>query len=253
MEPHNKIINDVAKRILKPEGLFRVGSTRTWIEDNGYFFTMVAFESSGYTKGSYLMVGINFMWGCADDTDEYWGVDIGGREIVGRGTQFVEYRPNIKNCDSIFEQGITDFANAALLKVREYRKYRNLEYAKEMLKSIVDTTPPEQQCWELYRLALLCFFKGDYEEGREYFDKYLEHTKNSFFKTVSVTQGGVQKMQTVHIEWLETFYNHCIDTIIPQIGDPESARRMVYDKINRRRSLFSGKKSYKGMKTDIVY
>lgn len=31
---HNKIINAAAKRILAPEGLFRVGSSRTWIDDN---------------------------------------------------------------------------------------------------------------------------------------------------------------------------------------------------------------------------
>ena len=34
---HNKIINAAARKILAPEGLFRVGSSRTWIDDNGYF------------------------------------------------------------------------------------------------------------------------------------------------------------------------------------------------------------------------
>lgn len=253
MEPHNKIINDVAKRILKPEGLFRVGSSRTWIEDNGYYFTMVVFDSSSYTKGSYLMVGMNFMWGDAEDMDEYLGFDIGGREYVGKGTQYVEYRPNIKNCDSIFEEGIMKFAEVALLKVAEYRKYRDLEYAKEMLIKTVNDTRQEFQCWELYRLAMLCFFKGDYVEGKDYFDKYLDHTKNSFYTTVKVIQGGKEKTHTVHNEWLEVFYHYCIDKIIPLIGDAKSAQRMVYDKINRRRSIFSAKKSYRGMQKEIVY
>ena len=33
---HNKIINAAARKILAPEGLFRVGSSRTWIDDNGH-------------------------------------------------------------------------------------------------------------------------------------------------------------------------------------------------------------------------
>ena len=32
---HNKIINVAARKILAPEGLFRVGSSRRWIDDNG--------------------------------------------------------------------------------------------------------------------------------------------------------------------------------------------------------------------------
>ena len=38
---HNKIINVAARKILAPEGLFRVGSSRRWIDDNGYFVIQV--------------------------------------------------------------------------------------------------------------------------------------------------------------------------------------------------------------------
>ncbi len=253
MEPHNKIINDVAKRILKPEGLFRVGSSRLWIEDNVYYFTMVTFDPSSYKKGAYLSVGMDFLWGTTDDANEELGFDVGGREYVGKGTQYVEYRPNLKNCDSIFEEGIIKFAEAALSKVKEYRKYRDLDYAKEMLSKAVNDTSPEFKCWELYRVAMLCFFKGDYAEGKDYFYEYLDQTRNSFYKTVKINQGGKESTHTVHNDWLEAFYNYCVDTIVPMISNARTAQQMVFDKINKRRAIFSAKSSYRGMKKDIYY
>jgi hypothetical protein len=36
MRQHDKIINMAAKKILAPHGLFRQGTSRTWLDDNGY-------------------------------------------------------------------------------------------------------------------------------------------------------------------------------------------------------------------------
>ena len=67
---HNKIINAAAKKILAPEGLFRVGSSRTWIDDNGYFVIQVEFQSEAYEKGSALNVGISFLWETSQGVNE---------------------------------------------------------------------------------------------------------------------------------------------------------------------------------------
>lgn len=253
MEPHNKIINDVAKRILKPEGLFRVGSSRSWIEDNGYLFTIVNFEPSGYTKGSYLNVGIDFMWGNREENNESLAFEVGGRIFVGKGTHYVDYRPRVKNCDELFTQGIEKFAEAALLKVKEYRNYCDLDYAKEMLTKSVKDIPIECQFWDLYRLAMLCFFKGDYIEGKDYFYEYLEQIKNSFYGSIKVIRGDKDTIHTGHIEWREAFYHYCMETIVPMIEDAKTAQQMVFNKINKRRAIFSSKTSYKKMKKEIYY
>ena len=42
---HTKIINNVAKQILKPEGLVRKGQSRTWYHDQGWFTTVVSLLS----------------------------------------------------------------------------------------------------------------------------------------------------------------------------------------------------------------
>lgn len=253
MEVHNKIINNVAKRVLKQNGLFRVGSTRTWIEDNGYYFTIVSFEQSQYRKGCYLNVGIDFLWGDIEENNSFLKFEIGGREIVGKGTQYVEYKPNIKDSDIIFERKIEEFANTALTKVIEYRTFRDLELTKEKLLQLVEDTPLENQFWELYRLSMLCFFKGDFIDGKNYFNEFLENAKKHFYVSYKVVKNGTETTQTTHCDWAEYFYNYCVSNLVPQLYSSQSAQKMVYEMINRRRAIFSSKSSYKNMNKEISF
>lgn len=62
MRQHDKIINMAAKKVLNPHGLFRKGTSRTWLDDNGYFMIFVVFDASNWSQGSYLGVGIDFLW-----------------------------------------------------------------------------------------------------------------------------------------------------------------------------------------------
>ena len=50
MLPHNKIIKTTVKEFLEPKNLFQVGSSRSWLDDNGYFFVIVDFSSNSYSK-----------------------------------------------------------------------------------------------------------------------------------------------------------------------------------------------------------
>ena len=54
MKEHEKIINKIAKIVLEPEGIFRVGSSRIRIDDNGWFFIVIEFQPSNYSKETYL-------------------------------------------------------------------------------------------------------------------------------------------------------------------------------------------------------
>ena len=126
VEQHNKIINAAAKKILAPEGLFRVGSSRTWIDDNGYFVIQVEFQPSSYDRGSYLNVGISFLWETSERLNETLAFNIGYRvNKVG----YASYRGN----DAAYEKKMEDFAEAAMEKVREYRQFRDMDYAKRQM------------------------------------------------------------------------------------------------------------------------
>ena len=84
--------------------------------------------------------------------------------------------------------------------------------------------------------------KGDFEEGKNYFDIFMCILKESFYNG------------DFYIEWHEEFYNHCTETILPAITAKESAQDMVLKMIKRRRDYFNSKHSYKKMnKADFMY
>lgn len=241
MEQHNKIINAVAKQYLAPEGLFRVGLSRSWVEDNGYFLTLVEFQPSNCCRGTYLNVGIDFMWEHSKSLNEILSYNYGGRVIVGKGTQFAEYKERLKNADEVFTLEVEKFAVAAVEKIKTYREFRDTEYCKQQLLIKKYKAPQECRFWELYELALLCFYMGEYDEGQEYFDSFMKTAKNSIYR------------KNKYIDWIDEFYNYCLSTIIPQLNSSEKAQKMVFEMINRRRAFFNGKSSYKKMRKDIIF
>lgn len=230
---HNKIINVAARKILAPEGLFRVGSSRTWIDDNGYFVIQVEFQPSAYDRGSYLNVGISFLWEASEGLNETLAFNIGYRVDKAR---YVSYRGN----DAVFEEKMEHFAKSAMEKVREYRLFRDMDYAKEQMESQMENITKGREFWEVYHLAMLCFLKKDFEEGKVYFNHFLQILKDSFY------------VGDLYIEWHEELYNHCIENLCPKLKSEETAYKMICDMIERRRNFFSSRPSYKKLKKEFT-
>jgi hypothetical protein len=59
---HNKIITAEAKAALSPIGCVRLGRSRSWLDDHGWWVGVVEFQPSGWTKGSYLNVATSWLW-----------------------------------------------------------------------------------------------------------------------------------------------------------------------------------------------
>lgn len=230
MRQHDKIINMAAKKILAPHGLFRQGASRTWLDDNGYFIIFVVFDSSNWSKGSYLGVGIDFFWEKTEGLNNTFAYSYGERE-----NGFCEYNGN----DEEFQTKMEEFAEIGLQKVAEYRKFQDMDYAKERLEQRVAAIPKNRRFWEVYDLAILCFLMGDFENGVTIFENYLDILKGSFY------------IGDVYIEWHETFYKHCIRHIQPYLTSKESARQIVLDMIQRRRDYFNRKPSFKKMNKEV--
>jgi hypothetical protein len=72
---HTKLLTAAAREVLRPMGLTQRGRSRSWIDDHGWWLIQVEFQPSGFTKGSYLNVGITWIW------DEHLGFsfDFGNR------------------------------------------------------------------------------------------------------------------------------------------------------------------------------
>jgi len=59
---HNKIIAAEAKAGLGPIGCVRLGRSRLWLDDHGWWVGIVEFQPSGWTRGSYLNVATSWLW-----------------------------------------------------------------------------------------------------------------------------------------------------------------------------------------------
>ena len=123
---HEEIIKRVCKEILLSNGLFQKGSSRIYLDDNGYFFTHIEFQPSSWGRGSYLNIGICFLW---KDRD-YFAFDY-SPFIAARAKNFVEYQN-----DTQFEEAMREYAQFALEQALDFRKLRNIKYAKRYFREV---------------------------------------------------------------------------------------------------------------------
>lgn len=59
---HNTLIARAARAALRPIGCIQKGKSRTWLDDHHWWVTVVEFQPSGWSKGTYLNVGACWLW-----------------------------------------------------------------------------------------------------------------------------------------------------------------------------------------------
>ncbi len=116
---HSEIIKQVCKEMLLPMGVFQKGNSRLYIDDNGWFLTLIEFQPSGWSKGTALNVSLHFLW-LADECLSY-DFPFG----AGREKSHVEYTDDIQ-----FEQAVREYAEFARQRILFYRKLRHMSAAK---------------------------------------------------------------------------------------------------------------------------
>lgn len=225
MQPHEKIIADTGRKILVPEGLFRKGSSRIWLEDHGFYLIQVEFQPSAYAKGAYLNVGVSFLFQYTDGLNETLPYHIGGRIA-----EFIEYRD-----DESFCKEMEQYAEKAMEKVRQCRELESFEAAGEVLQKQIQNKGTDLFCWEMYELAMLDFLSGDWEEGNRMLAVTMDALDRNYVWGRHTTP------------WLAEVDDIC-KNCLTQCETRESAQKMVEDMINKRRAYFMSKASFKKMK-----
>jgi hypothetical protein len=61
-DPHNKLLFAAGKKHLAPLGMKRRGQSRLWVKDNHWWLSIVEFQPSSWSKGSYLNVAAMWLW-----------------------------------------------------------------------------------------------------------------------------------------------------------------------------------------------
>lgn len=226
MEPHAKIINSVAKRILAPYGFFQKGRSRIWLQDNGWFLTAVEFQPSGFSKGTYVNVAMHFLWDPLPSSEApMLSFDYGWERLKppAAPSEFIGYCGN----DEVFAQQVETMAKAAAKYAENYRRCTNLTYAKRLIcfGRMVDAG------WREYDRAMLCFLAGDMAEGTRRMRYYINMLQN----------------RNEQWEWAGEVLKRCEQEILPHCTTRKAARQMVLDMIQEARARYRSHPSYQGM------
>jgi hypothetical protein len=120
--PHARLLLDAARERLRPLGLVQRGRSRTWLDDRGWWVGVASFGPSSFARGTYLDVGVHWLW--QDEDDVSFDV-LDPRDSVG----FVPYES-----DEQFAPHAASLAERAAAVVVEYRRrFPTVESAAEHL------------------------------------------------------------------------------------------------------------------------
>ncbi|WP_133468137.1 hypothetical protein [Paraglaciecola marina] len=160
---HSKLINKAAREVLKPAGLVRKGQSRIWLDDNKWWLTMIEFQPSSWSKGTYLNVGISWLWYPKDSLS----FDIGYRE-----SSFVEFKD-----EETFLEEVIKLAEKAKDKALTHRhSMSSPELAKEfVLKNTIDD---KQNIWACLHKGMACLYASDTSNAKNHLENVMQCKEN---------------------------------------------------------------------------
>lgn len=156
---HSKIINNIAREILKEHGIERKGQSRTWLDDQYWFTTIIEFQPFKDRQGTSLNVGVNFHW----YQKEYFSFDIGSRE-----SEFIDF-VNEKQ----FEIEMKSLVELALIRVLELRE--KLSDLKTGTNTILNHEFTSDNLWGNYHRAIISGLNNQKEKSEQYFNLILKN------------------------------------------------------------------------------
>ncbi|HKY12492.1 MAG TPA: hypothetical protein VJL85_04035 [Gaiellaceae bacterium] len=148
-------------------GIVQKGRSRLWYDDHDWWAGLIEFQSSSRSRGSYLNVGVQWLWDIEwDSLDAFMYPGGGGYEtrvlIPGEG-QFIAYES-----DDQFAPLALKIANAAADRAR---------YFRDLFPSVDAAARVLAQCegvdWDI-EAGVASGLTGDYKSARQRFDHYLE-------------------------------------------------------------------------------
>jgi len=149
---HSKLINAAAREILAPMGVRQKGRSRLWYDDHGWWLILVEFQPSGFSRGTYLNVGVNWLW----SNFGYFAFHEGHRV-----ESFVEFE-----MEEQFNREAHRLAERAAQQVRAYRDtFHSIEVVADFLAA-----KAHKGGWTLYQAAVAAGICGRRADASKFFD-----------------------------------------------------------------------------------
>ena len=161
--PHDKIIANAAKAVLRPIGFQRKGQSHLWFFDHSWWLAVVEFQPSSWSKGSYLNVAAHWLW-----------TDIGtiSFDFGGRLEGFEEYAS-----DEQFAVAVARLADKAADEARRLAAmFSSLADTAEILLERARTgerQAPGHPGWMAYNAGVAAGLAGRNDEATEMFGSVL--------------------------------------------------------------------------------
>lgn len=219
----DKLIIRAARDVLKPMGLFQKGTSRIWIDDNGWFLILVEFQPSSWSQGAYLNVAISFLWEQGRGFLESLSYNIGGREL-----EHIEYTGN----DEIFFQQILEMAQYAGNLVQQYRNgFATPSSARSEMEQYHDAYS-SLKVSELWNRGMFCYLYDDEKSGDEQMRKLLLCAKD---ERVYQSKG-----KTLTRDWVVERIR-----LTKELLSNKEKKQYVISTITQKRQRLRGKSSFK--------
>ncbi|SEJ93914.1 hypothetical protein SAMN05518849_11992 [Sphingobium sp. AP50] len=161
--PHEKLIANAAKAILRPLGFQRKGQSRLWFFDHSWWLAVVEFQPSSWSKGSYLNVAAHWLW-----------MDIGtiSFDFGGRLEGFAEYAS-----DEQFAVVAAGLANSAAEEAQRLATmFSSIADTTEVLLEQARTEARQAQAhpgWMAYNAGVTAGLAGRTDDAAEMFRSVL--------------------------------------------------------------------------------
>ena len=127
---HTKLPNAAAREMLRPLGVVQKGRSRTWLDDHGWWLGVIEFQPSSWSRGSYLNVGVNWLW----DPKDHLSFDFGHRvDMPGEG-EYIEHENE--------EQFSPLARKLAMVTAEQVRHYRDVFPTLEAAAAILSSDKP---------------------------------------------------------------------------------------------------------------
>ena len=159
---YKKTINKFALENLKPLGFVQLGDSRTWFVDRGDYLVVLNFESSGTKKGTYIDIGLNFLW----NPKNYISYDFffnGNTRI----TPFIEYQS-----EDQFKEELDKVLKITLITVDQYLNIKDMKTLSDLI--VVSDTTLSSESWLVFHKAVLEGLVGNIKTSEILFNNLIK-------------------------------------------------------------------------------
>jgi hypothetical protein len=157
---HNKLIAQVAKQTLLPAGLKRKGKSRLYYDDNGWWCTIIEFQPSGFSKGSYLNVGVSWLL----NEKSSWSFCVGSRR-----QEFTSAENESEFSSAVFEMAM----RAKEIAEDNRERFSTISKAHDYYQSI------KREGWDCYYAAVIAGLSHEFFTAKENFNSWLAYPETT--------------------------------------------------------------------------